>query len=311
MYRRAWAALAAVLWAGAAGLNDCAADTMDAVASVASSAATAEPANLAPRIAVPNASIGQWYDLGEYQAPWLAGDGVVPVTGPNVPTHVVGWLREADPNDKSNSNTNQDEWLAIVIVQVAPGAYAPCSTQTTSLDVLNAGDGCLRLRRDADFDHWMQAVQPVLYRWVDDHGWTTLPRAWASYRLPSAHGEAIEVHALFAPSLIEPTTRNTTDFITSGMPGQQWARQLATAVRALDGAANNVLAFPPFPFAPGPRVTQEATLPDEIQVAPPATTKASAPTSATAPAVAEQVMPPSAPERPSPDYSAPRQNREK
>jgi hypothetical protein len=176
----------------------------------------------------------------------------------------VGWRREADPKDQGNHRqaSHQDEWLAIVIVQVAPGAYAPCSAQATSLDVIGAGAGCLRLRRDADFDHWMQAAQPALYRWINDRGWISVPRAWVGYRLPSARGGVIEVHALFAPSLIEPTIRNTTDFITSGLPGQQWARQLAAAVRALNGAANNVFAVPPFPFAPGPRTAPEAVLPD-------------------------------------------------
>jgi hypothetical protein len=133
----------------------------------------------------------------------------------------------------------------------------------------------------------MQAAQPVLYRWVDDHGWRSTPRAWAAYREPSGYGGAIEVHALFAPDLIEPTTRNTTDFMTSGLPGQQWARQLAAAVRALDGAAGSVLTLPPFPFAPGPRAEQEAALPDILPVKPDA--GASAP--AAAPAMAEQVMP--------------------
>jgi hypothetical protein len=289
MYKFACAASAAVLLMSLAGLSGCAATAADASSDASGATPAVAPVNPAPRIAVPPASIGTWYDLGAYQAPWLAGDGPVPLAGPNVPTRVVGWQREADPQDKNKDKASQDEWLAIVIVQVAPGTSAPCSAQATSLDIPNAGPGCLRLRRNADFDHWLHAAQPALYRWIDDHGWTSLPRAWASYRLPSAPGGAIEVHALFAPSLIEPTTRNATDFITSGLPGQQWAHQLAAAVRALGGAANPTLVVPPFPFVPGPRAEREAALPDMLPAEPRAS--ASAPVPAAKPAVAEQVFP--------------------
>ncbi|MDR0457489.1 MAG: hypothetical protein LBH10_00445 [Burkholderiaceae bacterium] len=282
MSKRASVALAAVLWFGVTQLGHCAMPAIDAVADTASvtpSASAAEPANPAPLIAVPPASVGQWYNLGAYWAPWLAGDGPVPMSGPNAPTRVAGWLRPANPKDK----TSQNEWLAIVIVQLAPGTKAPCAIQATSLDV--AGSGCLRLRRNADFDQWLQAAQPVLYRWVDKHGWSSLPRAWAAYRVPSASGGAVEVHVLFTPSLIEPATRNASDFLTSGLPGQQWARQLAAAVNALNGAAGNVFTVPPFPFAPGPHVEPEAALPDML----PAKSAASASAPAS-PAVAEQIL---------------------
>jgi len=297
MSKRVRAAWAAVLWVGVAGLSGC------AVGGGAASQAAGTP-GAAPRIAMPPASIGQWYDLGAYRAPWLAGDGVAPVSGPNVPTRVAGWKRETGPQDPAKTQAGHDghdEWLAIVIVQTAPGASVPCSAQPTSLDLADSGGGCLRLRRNADFDHWMQAVQPALYRWVDEHGWTSLPRAWAAYRSPSAGDGAIEVHVLFAPSLIEPTTRNTTDFLSSGLPGQKWARQLAAAVRAQGGAANAVLALPPFPFAPSPRAEQELTL-SEVPLS---KTGAAAPAPAPAPATAEQVIPAAMPEPP-PTASNPR-----
>jgi hypothetical protein len=309
MYKRVFAALSVVLWTGVAGLSGCAATTADTARGTSDATpAAAEQANPAPLIAVPPVSIGTWYDLGAYQAPWLAGDGPVPVAGPNVPTRVVGWLRQADPKNK-NSEAGQDEWLAIVIAQFAPDAHAPCSTQASSLNVVDAGAGCLRLRRNVDFDHWLQAAQPALYRWVDAHGWTSLPRAWVGYRLPSAQGGVIEVHALFAPSLIEPTTRNATDFITSGLPGQQWARQLAAAVRAQSSAANHAFAVPPFPFVPGPRTAPEVALPDVLPTAPSAGPSAPASAAAPAPAVAEQVMP-ALPSKPASAQPAPRQNEE-
>jgi hypothetical protein len=293
-----------------AGLGGCAATSPSAsnahpapAAASAETIAQPQPANPAPWISVPPVSSGAWYDLGAYRAPWLANDGPVPVAAPNAFTRVVGWRREAVPDDQNSTGGNADDrdaddWLAIVIVQIAPGASASCAPQTSILDVADGDPGCLRLRRNADFDHWMQTAQPALYRWVDEHGWNSQPRAWVAYRLPSTRNGALEVHALIAPSLIEPVTRNTTDFLTSGLPGQQWARQLAAAARATADAANGVLVMPPFPFAPAPRAEPEATLSD----APPASAQSPA---ATAPAVAEQVTP-GAPAR----NPAPRQDRE-
>jgi hypothetical protein len=297
MHKRVCAALAAVLLTSVVGLSGCSATPRGATSNVSR-------ATPVPRIAAPPVNVGQWYDLGVYRAPWLAGDG--PVAAHEASTRVMGWKRESASKDKDKDTDKKDEWLALVIVQVAQGAYAPCSAQPTSLDVMDAGGGCLRLRRNADFDRWLQVAQPALYQWVDDHGWTSLPRAWAGYRLPSANGGAIEVHALFLPSLIEPTTRNTTDFLTSGLPGQQWARELAEAARALDGTANSaVLAVPPFPFSPGPRTEMEAALPDMLPTEPGAA--ASTPEPAAAPALAEQVTP-APPREPSPSNPAPRKD---
>jgi hypothetical protein len=257
-----------------------------------------QSANASLPIVAPPASDGTWYDLGTYQAPWLAGGGHVPAAAPDVLTHVVGWRREAASDDPNSTNGNTADWLAIIIVQRAPGASTSCASQPSSLDVKERGPGCLRLRRNADFDGWMQAAQPTLYRWIDAHGWSSRPRAWVAYRLPAASDGAFEVHALITPSLIEPVTRNATDFIASGLPGQQWARQLAAAARAAAAAPGNALIVPPFPFAPGPHAEAEATLPDTLPTAPK--------DQASAPAVAEQVTP----DVPAARASAPRRGRE-
>ncbi len=199
-------------------------------------AAAAASVSAAPAIVAPPTSVGTWYDLGHFLAPWMAGDAPVPVTGPSAPTRVAGLRRD------------DGRWLAIIMAQVAPAGSAPCPLPT-SLHVDDVGadaKGCLRLRRDADFDKWLQQEHSVLYHWLDQRGWTSLPRAWVSDRVPAGAGGAIETHALFDPSLIESTTRNNMDFLEGGLPGLLWARQFAAATRA----AGSTLQVPPFPSAP-------------------------------------------------------------
>jgi len=196
-------------------------------------AAVANP-TAAPLIATPPTSVGNWVDLGQTLAPWLAGDAPVPVSGASAPTRVAGLRRD------------DGHWLAIVVTQLAPTGSAPCPAPT-SLQVPDAGaGGCLRLRRDADFDHWLARQHPVLERWLDQRGWSARPRAWAGFRSPGAGGGTIETHALIDPSLIEPATRNNADFLAGGEPGRQWAQRFAAASRAAGGT----LQVPPFPFAP-------------------------------------------------------------
>ena len=232
--RRAPRALAGVAVA-AALLAGCAAPGGSSDGGGAGAAASA---SAAPVIQVAPTSLGTWVDLGHVRAPWLAGDAPVPVAGPSAPTRIAGLRRE------------DGRWLAIVIAQVAPGGGAPCPLPT-GLHVERSGgsaDGCLRLRRDADFDRWLQQQHSVLYQWLEGQGWASRPRAWAGYRVPAVGGRSIETHALLDPTLIEPTTRNNTDFLAGGQPGLQWAREFAAATRA--ASSGGVLNVPPFPFAP-------------------------------------------------------------
>lgn len=208
--------------------------------------------DVAPAIMAPPTSVGTWYDLGHFLAPWMGGDAPVPVAGPSAPTRVAGLRRE------------DGHWLAIVVAQVAPAGSAPCPLPN-SLHVDEVGTnspGCLRLRRDADFDQWLQREHSVLYQWLDERGWTSRPRAWVSQRVPAG---GIETHALLDPSLIEPTTRNNQDFLEGGRPGLLWARQFAAATRA----AGHTLQVPPFPSAP-----EVAPPAPPVVVAPPPPTRA-------------------------------------
>ncbi|MDR2154230.1 MAG: hypothetical protein LBE78_04275 [Burkholderiaceae bacterium] len=189
----------------------------------------------APLIAMPPTSVGTWYELGNFRAPWMAGDAPVLADGLSAPTRVAGLRRD------------DGHWLAIMVVQTAPSADAQCPA-SNSLHVADEtmDGGCLRMRGDADFDGWLRQQHSVLYRWLDGRGWTSRPRAWVGYRV-SVGGHAIEAHALVDPPLLEPATRNNAEFLAGGQSARQWARSFAAATRAAGGG---VLSVPPFPFAP-------------------------------------------------------------
>lgn len=236
-----------------------------------------------PQISVPPTAVGTWYDLGAERLHWLGGEGAVPVSGPNAATRAVGLQREGG------------HWLAVVVVQQAPvGSGAACPLH----DSMHVGQGspsdCLRMRRDADLDRWLQTQHSALWQWVQDRGFDSRPRAWVGHRVSSG-GQLLEVHVLLDPALIEPVTRNNSDFLAGGQPGQQWARDLAAAARAAARGAS--LAVPPFPYAPG------MTPPKELK-----TREASAPV-VTSPAPATQAT--QVPQRQAPAArSTPRRDRE-
>lgn len=222
-----------------------------------------------PAVAVPPSSSGTWIDLGSHQAPWLGGDSPAPRSGDGIATRVAGL--QADDG----------RWLALIVTQHGPAMPSTCPGGQRFHTVSNAGDGCLRLRRNADFDRWLQDQHPVLERWVEDHGWQARPRAWVAHRVGAGQG-TLEAHALVHPALIEPTTRGNTDFLAGGQPGLRWAQEFAAATRAAarSGPAGR-LQVPPFPYA-------APALPAAAQTA---ATRATA-----SPAQAEQVLPAEPPE---------------
>jgi|GEM_PF-1665309 len=274
----------------AAALSGCASDP---------GAAPAAAGAAAPLIATPNASFGNWRDLGLFLAPWMAGDAPVPAAGPTTPTRVAGLQRE------------DGRWLAIIVVQTAPPGSAPCPASTGLHVTQGSADGCLRMRRDADFDRWLEQQHSVLYRWLDERGFGARPRAWISYRAPAG---GVEAHALLDPTLIEPTTRNNSDFLAGGQPGLDWARRFAAATTAASGGT---LAVPAFPFAAriaaadeaqpaasapaAPRTGPQAQRPAAPASAPAAATPAPAPTPRSAP----PPPPPPRPAAPAPAPAAP------
>lgn len=210
----------------------------------------------APPISVPPSSIGRWYDLGGQMAPWLTGDAPAPVDGAGAPTRIAGLQRQED-----------GRWLALVIVQAAPLA-PPCPAPTTLTLPAPGNPGCLRLRRDADFNNWLESHNPALWRWLEARGLNSAPRQWVAYRTGR-----LEVQALVDPSLLEPETRTNDDFLVGGINGLGWVNQLAaSAAHAAAGGAP--LVVPPFPFAaaaplPEAAAPAEATASEAAAAAPP------------------------------------------
>lgn len=231
-------ALAGIL-ALALSIAGCATQAQSGSADGTNSAVNAPSAAAAvsvPMIAVPATAVGTWFDLGNDRLHWLGGEGPVPVSGTNAATRAVGLQREG-------------RWLAVVVVQAAPSNGSAVCPQHDSMHVGDASPSdCLRMRRDADLDHWLQTQHSALWQWAKERGFESRPRAWVGHRVGSG-GRLFEVHVLLDPALIEPVTRNNSDFLAGGQPGQQWARALASAARAAAGGA--ALVVPPFPFAPG------------------------------------------------------------
>lgn len=209
---------------GTPGLQSPATQTPDAV----------QARQAVPVILVPATSMGRWYDLGVELAPWLGGFGPVPSSSGQAPTRVVG-LQNDD-----------GRWLAVVVVQPARDGQVTCpDANGLRIDGGEHADRCLQLRRDADFDHWLEQQHPVLFQWLADHDWSSRPRAWVGYR-SSGGPSGLEVNVLLDPWLLEPVTRNTVDFLAAGEPGRLWAQDLARGVEAGRAAA---IKLPPFPFA--------------------------------------------------------------
>lgn len=189
---------------------------------------------------------GAWQDLG-------AADAVVAGPGTRIPlqTRDVG-LRGA-----------QGEWLAVLRVQtnrtgdlrgLPPGA-GDCPPQRDVLvEDATAGSpvrgDCLRLKSWASSGRWLEQNRPDLVQWLAERQLTlNQPYAHLSYRYATEAGLWVVVDALVDRRLLVPQTRNNEEFLVAGRPSQQWAHDLAQAVRLSAGMADGHLAIPPFPFS--------------------------------------------------------------
>lgn len=248
----------AVLAAGCAAPGQGGSATSGALGAASTPAAAS--AETAPRISVPPTAVGTWYDLGAEHLHWLGGEAPVPVAGSNAATRAVGLRRE------------DGRWLAVIVAQTTPAqGFAPCP-QPDSMHVGNGGPSdCLRMRRDADLDRWLQTQHSSLWQWAKERELDARPRAWIGHRVANG-GRLLEVHALVDPALIEPVTRNNSDFLAGGLPGQQWAAALASAARAASGTG--VLAVPPFPYAPGMAPPPPPAPPPAMDISLPSPTQA-------------------------------------
>jgi hypothetical protein len=108
---------------------------------------------------------------------------------------------------------------------------------------------CLRLKRWADKDDWLQKDQPALARWLEDRQIKpSRPYSHLNYRYTTEAGAYIAINAIVDQRLLIPRTRNNEEFLRAGLPAREWSHQLAYAARVSTGMLDGHLAVPPFPL---------------------------------------------------------------
>lgn len=157
----------------------------------------------------------------------------------------------------------QGEWLAVLRVQTNRGGAlsggAPWSGECPRAQDVTVDDAakespvradCLRFKRWASSDQWLQKNQPDLARWVDAQqiSWGQ-PYSHLNYRYATDAGALVVVDALVDHRLLRPKTQNNDEFLTAGRPALEWGHALAQAARLSVGMMDGYLAVPPFPFA--------------------------------------------------------------
>lgn len=161
---------------------------------------------------------------------------------------------------------DQGQWLAVLLVQTnltgefrgsAPiSGYCP-PQKDVLVDDESSGSplraDCLRFKRWASSDQWLEKNRPDLVRWLGERRVAMpQPHSHVNYRYATDGGAVVLVDALVDQRLLSPKTNNNSEFLTAGRPALQWGQDLAQAVRVSAGMVDGYLALPPFPFpAPG------------------------------------------------------------
>ena len=130
---------------------------------------------------------------------------------------------------------------------------------------------CLRIKRRAVAGDWLGEHEPQVSQWLAARN-IPLPynAMLVSHQFGNKAGAYVAAYVLADSRLLEPVTRNNTDFLNAGVPVVTWSRELAQAVRVSTGMMDgrlNVPAFPlPQPEGPGHVVPkEEATVPVAIK----------------------------------------------
>ena len=174
-----------------------------------------------------------------------------PVSTVPLQTRVVG-LRGAD-----------QQWLALLWVQTnnsnSPrpttlwtGTRCPQQRGTLVEDVAQGSPvriDCLRFKRWAASDQWLEKNEPLLVQWLDHHQVVpNAPYSHLNYRYATLGGAYVQVQALIDQRLLTPDTRNNEEFLRSGQPAYAWIHQVAQAARQSTADLNGNLPLPPFPI---------------------------------------------------------------
>lgn len=130
-----------------------------------------------------------------------------------------------------------------------------CPTQPGVL-VTDAASGsvnridCLRLRRWALAEGWLERSRPDLARWVTQQS-VRLSGAPAhmSHMFTAAGGELLMLDVLVDQRLVRPQTRSNQDFLRAGLPAEDWSERAAQAIRQATGMFDGHLSLPAFPYS--------------------------------------------------------------
>lgn len=117
---------------------------------------------------------------------------------------------------------------------------------------------CLRLRRWAVAENWLERNRPDLSRWVSQQS-VRLSGAPAhvSHVFTTARGELLMLDVLVDQRLLRPQTRGNDDFLRAGLPAEDWSDRVAQALRQATGMFDGHLGLPAFPY---PITTNRGTL---------------------------------------------------
>lgn len=201
---------------------------------------------------------GEWQDLGlSDQALTL-----LPEVGATLPlqTRTVGLRGPGDTwlallRVQTNRTGQQMHWETRwtdtcpqqkdMLVEDATAVTTAKGTLTSHVRV-----DCLRFKRFANNEGWMEQSQPVMAQWLSQHNAApSLPYSHLHYRYATQGGAYVDIQAVVDQRLLRPPTHNNHEFLAAGRPGQAWVHALALAGRQSTALLDGMLAIPPFPIA--------------------------------------------------------------
>lgn len=201
---------------------------------------------------------GDWVDLGTSEQDLL----LLPEAGATVPlqTRAVGlrgpggtWLAVLKVQTNSTHVPRfETRWSDTcpqqkdMLVEDATAVSTQHGTLTSHVRI-----DCLRFKRLANHDNWMQDNQPVLQLWLDHQKVAPgQPYAHLHYRYATQGGAYVDLQGVVDQRLLRPATHNNQEFLAAGRPAQDWLHALAAATRQSAALMDGTLVLPPFPIAP-------------------------------------------------------------
>ena len=221
---------------------------------------------------------GQWIDLGGSEQALT----LLPEVGATLPLHT----RTVGLRAPGTGNGPESGWLAVLKVQTNSTNYERAETRWTDtcpqqkgvlVEDATAAEtsagrltshtriDCLRFKRYANQDGWMETYQPALAPWLVQPSLSpgekpapTPAYSHLHYRYATDGGAYVDVQAVVDQRLLRPPTHNNREFLAAGRPGQAWIHDVALAARQSTAQLDGRLLIPAFPIAfpiapPSPR----------------------------------------------------------